>query len=79
MGSNYSFESTLFKKLGNTSVKKGDIIGGKTGYTEEAGLCLASLAEVEGEEYIVITVGAKGDHKTKQFNMLDAKSLYNQL
>lgn len=79
VGSNYSFESTLFKKLGNTSVKKGDIIGGKTGYTEEAGLCLASLAEVEGEEYIVITVGAKGDHKTKQFNMLDAKSLYNQL
>lgn len=76
-GVNYSFESTLFKKLGNPSIKKGKILGGKTGYTEEAGLCLASLAIVDGKEYILITVGAKGDHKTKQFNMIDAKTIYN--
>lgn len=36
----------------------GSVIGGKTGYTDEAKYCLALLAEFEGEEYILITAGA---------------------
>lgn len=35
---------------------------GKTGFTDKAGLCLASLAEVKRKEYILITVGAEGAH-----------------
>lgn len=34
----------------------------KTGFIDKAGLCLASLAEVKGKEYILITVGAEGAH-----------------
>ncbi|QIL46873.1 D-alanyl-D-alanine carboxypeptidase [Vagococcus coleopterorum] len=78
-GKNYSFESSLFKKLGSPDLKKGRIVGGKTGYTDEAGLCLATIAEIDGKEYLLITVGAKGNHDSKQFNMIDAKNIYNSL
>ena len=44
----------MFQSLGDASVTGGEILGGKTGYTEEAGLCLASLAQVNGREYILV-------------------------
>ena len=34
------------------------ILGGKSGYTNAAGRCLASTAEIEGTSYILITLGA---------------------
>lgn len=55
------------------------ILGGKTGYTDKAGLCLASLAEKDGKQYIFITTGAPGGHNTEQFNMTDAIAVYNQI
>ena len=36
----FTFRSTMFKYMDSTEVVGGEIIGGKTGYTEEAGLCL---------------------------------------
>lgn len=75
----YSFTSSLFSKFGDPQLKNGRLLGGKTGYTDEAGLCLATLAEVKGQEYILITVGAKGDHTTEQFNMIDARTVYDSL
>jgi D-alanyl-D-alanine carboxypeptidase (penicillin-binding protein 5/6) len=57
----------------------GSILGGKTGYTSEAGLCLASLAEKNGKEYILITAGAEGDHTTEQYNISDAFFVYSCL
>ena len=75
----FVFYSTVFEKFGDTSLKNGELLGGKTGYTDEAGLCLASLAIVDGKEYILVSVGAKGDHDTEQFNMTDAKTIYNSL
>jgi D-alanyl-D-alanine carboxypeptidase (penicillin-binding protein 5/6) len=57
----------------------GEIIGGKTGFTDEAGLCLASLATTEsGKEYIVVTTNAPGNSKTKPFHILDALKLYDK-
>lgn len=55
------------------------MIGGKTGYTKEAGLCLASLAEVEGKEYILVTAKANGTHQTEPFHILDALDVYSQI
>lgn len=55
------------------------ILGGKTGYTAAAGLCLASLATVQGREYILVTLGAPGSHITEQFNIQDAISVYRKL
>jgi len=57
----------------------GEILGGKTGYNDEAGLCLASLAKVGKQEYILITAGAKGNHKSEQYNVTDALAVYNSL
>lgn len=52
------------------------LLGGKTGYTEEAGLCLATLAEKDGREYIAVTAGAPGSHETSPRHLKDAFLLY---
>ena len=73
------FYSTMFEKLNDPSIVGGKILGGKTGYTDEAGLCLASLAKEDGKEYVLVTVGAKGNQKSEQFNITDALETYNSL
>ena len=71
-----TYYSTMFKNLSDASVTGGKIMGGKTGYTGEAGHCLASFAEIEGVEYILVTAGAAegaAPHTT------DAVTVYNRL
>lgn len=75
----FTFYSTMFKDMDSTQVTGGEIIGGKTGYTEEAGLCLASLAQINGKEYILVTAKANGTHETEQFHILDAIYVYDQI
>lgn len=75
----FTFFSTMFSCMDSAEVTGGRIIGGKTGYTEEAGLCLASLAEVYGKEYILVTAKADGTHQTEPFHILDAMDVYNQI
>lgn len=74
-----TFQSTMFRKMKTDNVNNGTIKGGKTGYTEEAKLCLASLAEIDGKEYILVTANADGSPYTEQFNILDAFTVYNQV
>lgn len=74
-----TFYSTMFEQVNNQNIMHGEILGGKTGYTEEAGLCLASLAEKNNQEYILITAGAKGDHHSEQYNITDALTVYNSI
>lgn len=74
-----TFYSTLFKELETPQIAGGEILGGKTGYTDKAGLCLASLARVGGQEYILVTAGAKGDYHTEPYNIIDALIVYNSL
>ncbi len=75
----FTFHSTMFQCMDTTQVTGGEILGGKTGYTEEAGLCLASLAQVNGREYILVTAKADGDHETEPFHILDAIQVYDQI
>lgn len=74
-----TFYNTMFENLSDPSITGGKILGGKTGYTDEAGLCLASLAKQGEHEYILITAGAKGNHKSEQYNITDALNVYNSL
>lgn len=74
-----TFYSTMFQALKSSGIANGKILGGKTGYTDEAGLCLASLAEENGREYILVTAGAKGNHNSEQYNITDALEVYNSL
>ncbi|MGE8035666.1 MULTISPECIES: D-alanyl-D-alanine carboxypeptidase family protein [unclassified Lysinibacillus] len=69
----------MFHNMNSSALPRGEILGGKTGYTEEAALCLASLAKINGQEYILVTVGAEGSSQTVQFNIEDAFSVYSKL
>lgn len=74
-----TFQSTMFKSIENPVIGGGKILGGKTGFTDEAGLCLASLAESNHKKYVLVTAGAKGDHQSEQYNIDDAYEVYNDL
>lgn len=71
--------STLLSKLSGNELEEGEILGGKTGYTSAAGLCLASLAQINGKEYLLVTLDAPGDHTTTQYNIEDALCVYARL
>ena len=75
----FTMHSTLLSQLDGTELHSGRILGGKTGYTGEAGLCLASLAEVKGREYILVTAGAGGDHSTAPYHIEDAVTVYRRV
>ena len=74
-----TFSSSMFDKMDSPAVNGGEIEGGKTGYTSDAGLCLASLAVVDGTEYICVTAGAEGNTWTEPYHVYDAQNIYNQI
>jgi D-alanyl-D-alanine carboxypeptidase (penicillin-binding protein 5/6) len=54
-----NLRSTLYQKQGVTlSGADGSILGGKTGYTSDAGQCLASYMVKNGERFILVTAAA---------------------
>ncbi|MGI6056008.1 MAG: D-alanyl-D-alanine carboxypeptidase family protein [Bilifractor sp.] len=75
-----ALSSTTFRNLASSTLDNGTtIIGGKTGYTDEAGHCLASLAaDANGVEYILVTAGAAGDANATP-HITDAETVYSQL
>lgn len=73
-----TYYSTMFKNLSDTAVTGGKILGGKTGYTSQAGQCLASFAEILDREYILVTAGAPGDSGSA-LHVQDAVTIYNRL
>jgi len=68
--------NSLFTKVQNVD---GTILGGKTGYTPEAGLCLASLMEKGGREFLFITTNAPGYAWTPPPHIEDALTAYDAL
>ena len=77
----FDLQSTLSEALErcNTSLPPEiQLLGGKTGYTSDAGLCLASLAEINGDEYILITLGAEGAPDSEPLHIIDAITLYSE-
>lgn len=84
-----TLESTLFqtineskaltKKLKTSQTKGVMLLGGKTGYTSQAGMCLASFASIGGREYILVTANAEGNHYTEPLHIEDALNVYYQI
>ncbi|MCD8348392.1 MAG: D-alanyl-D-alanine carboxypeptidase [Lachnospiraceae bacterium] len=70
--------STFFKNVADEIVTGGEILGAKTGYTEEAGLCLATMAQVGEREYILVTAGWSSED-VGSYHILDAFAGYNLL
>ena len=54
-------ESTVFSHLNKYNQNGFEIIGGKSGTTDKAGLCWATLAEKNGKEYILVVMGVPYD------------------
>ena len=50
-------------------------VGGKTGFTDEAGLCLVSYASYNDVDYILVTAGA--DQSLKDQNFIDQKTVFD--
>ncbi|HJB34370.1 MAG TPA: serine hydrolase, partial [Candidatus Blautia merdipullorum] len=75
----FTFHSSMFQTMKESNIQDTYIKGGKTGFTSDAGLCLASLGEVNGKSYILVTAHADGNHDTNPYHILDAVSVYGQL
>lgn len=54
-----------------------ELIGGKTGYTDAAGLCLASVASDGESTYIFINAGIQPTVPSRLWHIIDALSVYN--
>ena len=73
-----TFRSTVGRAFTNGGFEIGNIIGGKTGYTIEAKLCLATLAKTPLSEYILITMGAGDGDNSTAFHVMDAVKIYGE-
>ena len=71
------FTSRMFDRLSSPTFGRVEMLGGKTGYTHEAQLCLASYATDGKHEYALVTTHADGSAYTPQYHVLDAVYLYN--
>lgn len=53
--------STLFSHMYGTEPEGADILGGKTGFVNESGYCIASFGNSDsGAEYVCVTLGGNG-------------------
>lgn len=74
----HTLKSHMNEYLKTNAIEGYEILGGKTGYTLEAGICLASVARNEkGDTYIAVTMHAGGDLDNYYPAIKDAVSLYN--
>ena len=71
--------SSVFSLMQDADLGGMTLLGGKTGFTDEAGLCLATLAGADGEEYILVTAGAPGQSHTDTTHAQDAAAVYRRL
>lgn len=72
--------STFYQTLSSMDFEGGSFIGGKTGFTSEAGLCLATAATINGHEYIFVTFGAyRGENDRSALHSIDAINTYQAL
>lgn len=78
-----TFKSTMLEAMEELEISQkvtgGSILGGKTGYTEQAGSCLASLASIDGNEYILVTAKADRPSLKSHLHVKDAVDVYNQI
>ncbi len=49
--------STLFSRMEGTEMPDVTVVGGKTGYTDEAGQCLETFAKINGKTYVLVLTG----------------------
>lgn len=71
-----TFTSTIQSNATKFEIDIPYVLGGKTGTTTNAGLCLATIASENGTNYMLVTLGALYD-KVSPHHLLDAKLIYD--
>ena len=71
-----TFHSTIQSNAKKFELDIPYILGGKTGTTTDAGLCLATIAKANDVNYLLITLGATYDKKAPH-HIEDAKTIYD--
>ncbi len=72
---NIKLYSTRVSNARRYSLDISKITGSKTGYTGDAGLCLASTATYNNINYMLVTTGANPNYNIP-YNFIDAKNIY---
>lgn len=70
------FKSTIQSNVKKFEIDVPYILGGKTGTTTDAGLCLATIAKANNVNYMLVTTGALYDKKAPH-HIEDAKTIYD--
>ena len=70
------FHSTIQSNAKKSNINVPYILGGKTGTTTDAGLCLATIAKANDVNYMLVTLGATYDKKAPH-HIEDAKTIYD--
>jgi D-alanyl-D-alanine carboxypeptidase (penicillin-binding protein 5/6) len=69
--------NNIFARIRTAEFEGGRILGGKTGWTGDAGQCLASLAEKDGNRYIFVSTGNGVEPNGISYNFEDALNAYD--
>lgn len=75
----FTLHGSMFSAISDPTLPGGQILGGKTGYTDNAGRCLASFAKINGREYILVTAGFPAEPRSEQYHIDDAFRAYRQI
>lgn len=77
MSSERYFESTMELEIPDNDSYYEFVTGVKSGFTDEAGRCLVTYAEKDGEKYLLVTLGANRDrYYLTNMAYTDAVNLY---
>lgn len=71
---NLTLKSTIIEKSQPYNIDVSNILGSKTGFTDEAGNCLASIAKINNVKYLFITTKANINNS---YHILDAVKIYD--
>lgn len=77
--SGLTMSSTVYTAFRSVTDDYSYISGGKTGYTPEAGQTLITCANINGEEYILVTLDAGNGAQKPKYNAMDAVSIYSMI
>lgn len=69
-------KSTLFHTMEKFQITSSFLEGGKTGTTSNAGLCLASVANLNGEKFLLVTARAFYKNTYRPLHIEDANKIY---
>ncbi len=75
---NLNLRATIVAYSKNLPYDLSYVLGSKTGYTDEAGLCLSTLSNIDNENILTITLDAKVDDNMDK-HVIDLNNIYSSL